>query len=124
VKVTDSIPQLRTTDLEASIRFYTEQLGFSLAFRYQDFYAGVCAGERTFHLKRVDEQDPSIPFVRAGGHVHLYIQVDGVGAAAEELAARHVRLTRGVYETPYRTREIALEDDQGHTLIFYENLAG
>ncbi len=35
------IAQLRTTDLDASIRFYTETLGMRLTFRHEDFYAGI-----------------------------------------------------------------------------------
>lgn len=50
MRATAIIPQLRTTDLDASTRFYTEVLGLQLAFRYRDFYAGIRAGEHTFHL--------------------------------------------------------------------------
>jgi catechol 2,3-dioxygenase-like lactoylglutathione lyase family enzyme len=32
--ITAIIPQLRTTDMASSIRFYTEKLGFSVAFKY------------------------------------------------------------------------------------------
>ena len=60
------IPQLRTTDLGGSIRFYTEQLGLTLEFRYEDFYAGIRAGHQVFHLKLVDQPDPSIDFVDRG----------------------------------------------------------
>ena len=67
-------PQLRTTDMNSSIRFYTEKLGFEVAFKFEDFYAGITAGENTFHLKLVDKQDPSIPFVEDGGHLHLYFE--------------------------------------------------
>ena len=52
--------QLRTTDLESSIRFYTSLPGFTLAFQYQDFYAGIRVGDHPFHLKLVDTKDPSI----------------------------------------------------------------
>ena len=38
------IPQLRTTDLAASVRFYTATVGLTLAFQYEDFYAGIRAG--------------------------------------------------------------------------------
>ena len=48
------IPQLRTTDLAASINFYTTQLGMALEFQYQDFYAGIRAGSLLFHLKLAD----------------------------------------------------------------------
>jgi len=121
MKIKSLTPQLRTTDLAASIRFYTETLGFDLAFTYQDFYAGICAGSYAFHLKLVDAPDPGIAFVRDGGHVGLYIEVDDVRAAAEELRHKGVRLLREPFETPYGTREILLEDDQGHSLYLYEN---
>jgi uncharacterized glyoxalase superfamily protein PhnB len=75
-----------------------------------------------FHLKLADAPDPSIEYARRGEHVHLYIEVDGVRAAAEELKGRGVQLTRDVHETPWRTREITLEDDQGHSLHLFENL--
>ena len=61
--ITGIVAQLRTTDMASSIRFYTEKLGFSVEFKYQDFYAGIRAGSQVFHLKLVDEKDPSIPYV-------------------------------------------------------------
>ena len=64
--ITRVIPQLRTTDLAASLAFYTGKLGLKLEFEYQDFYAGIRAGEQIIHLKRIDEKDPSIEFVRSG----------------------------------------------------------
>ena len=76
------IPQPRTTDMESSIRFYTEKLGFTLDFNYQDFYVGIVADGQTIHLKRVDHSDPSISFVDEGGHLHLYLQTDDVVAFA------------------------------------------
>lgn len=41
MKISATIAQLRTTDLEGSIRFYTQRLGMTLAFRHEDFYAGT-----------------------------------------------------------------------------------
>ena len=34
-------PQLRTTEMASTIRFYTEKLGFAVEFNYEDFYAGI-----------------------------------------------------------------------------------
>ncbi|HYX64565.1 MAG TPA: VOC family protein [Burkholderiales bacterium] len=118
MKVTGVVPQLRTTDLERAIRFYVETLGFELDFRYRDFYAGVRAGGQVFHLKRVDDADPSIAFVRDGDHLHLYFDVDGIDRAASELKERGARLLREAHDTPWGTREIALCDPDGHTLYF------
>ncbi|MGG6461329.1 VOC family protein [Solilutibacter silvestris] len=116
------IAQLRTTDLERSIDFYTSKLGMTLEFRYQDFYAGIRSGDRILHLKHVDERDPSIHDVREHGHFHLYFEVDDVRALAGTLRERGVALVSDVHDTDWQTREFVVEDDQGHTLYFGQPL--
>ena len=116
--IVNIIPQLRTTDLAESIRFYTTQLGFTLEFQYEDFYAGVRAGEHVIHLKLVDDMDPSIAFVAREEHFHLYLKTDDVVAAADRLRSTGVHIEREVQETPWGTREFAIRDNQGHTLYF------
>jgi catechol 2,3-dioxygenase-like lactoylglutathione lyase family enzyme len=118
VQITNIVAQLRTTDLAASIGFYTTRLGFTLEFQYEDFYAGVRADGHVIHLKLVDEVDPSIAFVDQGEHFHLYLETDDVVAAAERLRLVGVDFEREVHETPWGTREFVIKDDQGHTLYF------
>lgn len=113
-------PQLRTTDMNSSIGFYTEKLGFTVDFRYEDFYAGIRCGDQTVHLKYVCDPDPSIQFVDDGGHLHLYLETEGVGKFAERLKASGVDLVQDVHETEWQTREFVIRDDQGHTLYFGE----
>ena len=115
-------PQLRTTDMDSSISFYTEKLGFVVEFNYQDFYAGIKAGEQMIHLKLVEDPDPSISFVDDGGHLHLYFETEGVGEFAEKLKSRGVTMVEDVHETDWNTREFVIHDDQGHTLYFGEPL--
>jgi catechol 2,3-dioxygenase-like lactoylglutathione lyase family enzyme len=116
--ISSVIAQLRTTDLEESVRFYTEKIGLALEFRYEDFYAGIRAGSQVFHLKLVDSKDPSIKFVDAGEHFHLYFGTADVAALAETLKQRGIRLVQDVHATPWGTRELAIKDNQGHTLYF------
>jgi catechol 2,3-dioxygenase-like lactoylglutathione lyase family enzyme len=120
--ITGIVAQLRTTDMASSIGFYTQALGFSVEFNYQDFYAGIRAGSQVFHLKLVDDHDPSIPYVDEGGHFHLYLQAEGVAEVAARLKAKGIALVKDVHETPWQTREIVLRDDQGHTLYIGEAL--
>ena len=120
--ISSASTQLRTTDLAASIRFYTTKVGLALEFQHQDFYAGIRAGDQLFHLKHVDEKDPSIEFVDKGGHFHLYFQTDNAAATAEALKKNGVTLIWDVHETPWQTREFVIKDDQGHTLYFGEAL--
>jgi catechol 2,3-dioxygenase-like lactoylglutathione lyase family enzyme len=120
MRISGVVPQLRTTDLAASIRFYTTRVGFTLEFQYQDFYAGIRAGSHVFHLKLVDEADPSIEFVDRGELFHLYLETDDAAAAVAALKANGVRLVKDVHDTPWGTREFVIKDDQGHTLYFGE----
>jgi catechol 2,3-dioxygenase-like lactoylglutathione lyase family enzyme len=120
MKIRRLIPQLRTTELAASIAFYVEKLGFTLDFRYEDFYAGIRAGDDLLHLKLTDEKDPSIDFVRDGDHFHLYFEVKDANAAAKKLAKKGVEFIRDVHDTAWGTREFVVRDDQGHTLYFGE----
>jgi catechol 2,3-dioxygenase-like lactoylglutathione lyase family enzyme len=116
------IPQLRTTDMDSSIQFYTEKLGFTVDFRYEDFYAGIRYGELAIHLKCVCDSDPSISFVDEGGHLHLYFEMSGLTEFAQTLRENGVDLIEDVHETDWGTREFVIHDDQGHTLYFGEPL--
>ena len=118
MKILTLIPQLRTTDLARSIRFYTALPGFALAFQYEDFYAGIRVGTQLFHLKLVDAKDPSIDVVARDEHFHLYFETTDVNAAADACRRAGLRLAKEVHETPWGTREFVVHDDQGHTLYF------
>jgi len=113
--------QLRTTNLEESIEFYLSKLGFELEFRYEDFYAGIKAGDQVFHLKLVDHKDPSIDFVRDGDHLHLYFVMDDIEIFAQELVGRGVRFLNRLNETAWGTKEFSVADNEGHVLYFGQN---
>lgn len=122
MQLSSATAQLRTTDLAASMDFYTTKLGLTLEFQYQDFYAGIRAGSQSFHLKHIDEKDPSIEFVDEGGHFHLYFETDDAAATADALKNNGVHLVKDVHQTAWGTKEFVIKDDQGHTLYFGENL--
>ena len=124
MQISNVIAQLRTTDLAASIRFYTALPGFTLVFQYEDFYAGIRVGTQLFHLKLVDAKDPSIEVVARENHLHLYFETPDVNAAAVDCRRAGVVLATDVHETPWGTREFVIHDDQGHTLRFGEPQAG
>jgi catechol 2,3-dioxygenase-like lactoylglutathione lyase family enzyme len=122
MQISSAVAQLRTRDLAASILFYTTKIGLTLEFQYQDFYAGIRAGGQTFHLKRVDERDPSIDYVDEGGHFHLYLATDNAEELAKAFKGRGVEFVCDVHETAWATREFVVKDDQGHTLYFGQAL--
>ena len=120
MEISNVVAQLRTTDLAASIRFYTALPGFTLAFQHEDFYAGIRAGTQLFHLKLVDTKDPSIDVVARDDHLHLYFVTPDVTAAAEAVRQAGIRFVKELHETAWGTREFVIRDNQGHTLYFGE----
>ena len=116
--ISNIVAQLRTTDLEGSIRFYTALPGFELAFRYDDFYAGIRAGAQLFHLKLVDDKDPSIDVVTRDEHFHLYFNTPDARETADGFRRAGVPFAKDVHDTAWGTREFIVHDDQGHTLYF------
>lgn len=121
MKIESVSPQIRTTDFDRTIEFYTK-LGFTVEFRYEDFYAGLRVGGTAIHIKAVCDIDPSIDYVDAGGHLHLYLTTDDAQAASDHLKALGVKIERDVHETDWQTREFIVKDDQGHTIYFGQNL--
>ena len=50
-KIRKMSPQLIVSDLNRSIEFYIQQLGWAIDFRYEDFYAGIIKDGCSIHLK-------------------------------------------------------------------------
>ena len=122
MQISRVVPQLRTTDLAASIEFYTTKLGFTFEFQYEDFYAGVRSGNNILHLKLTDAPDPSIAFVDREEHFHLYLETPDASAAANELRRNGVQLVEDVHDTAWGTRECVIKDNAGHTLYLGQRL--
>lgn len=122
MKISGASCQLWTTDLAQSIDFYTDKIGLTLEFRYEDFYAGIRAGEQVFHLKYVCEKDPTIDFVDENGHFHLYIGTDNADELAATLKNNGVEFAEEVHDTDWGSKEFVIKDDQGHTIYFGQNL--
>ncbi len=123
MSVVSAIPQLRTTNIGESIDFYENQLGFEVTFRYQDFYAGIRAGKTEFHLKLVDDKDPSIDFVRQSEHLHLIFVVKDALGYASDLKARGVTFLAEPHDTEYSRNDFTVLDNQGHSLGFMEEVS-
>ena len=120
MRVTGAVSQLRTTNIEESIDFYTRVMGFELLFTYEDFYAGVKVGDSEFHLKLVDDPCPSIEFVRDGQHLHLYLAVEDALAYAKMLKSKKVTFLTEPHDTDYSTNDFTIQDNQEHVLGFGE----
>lgn len=105
---------LSTEDLDASIAFYTETLGFPLKFRDGDHFAALDGGTVTLALATA--LDHPIP-----GQVVVGIKTDDVDAMATALDAAGGGIARGPYDDAHERRAVGY-DDQGNGLVFYKSL--
>jgi catechol 2,3-dioxygenase-like lactoylglutathione lyase family enzyme len=113
-------PQFLVADLQASIGFYRDRLGFQTQFVFGDFYAAVARDGVTIHLKLSDVPDPSRSFKRINEHLDAYVQVSGIGDLAAEFERRDAPLMRPLAATEWGTREFAVCDPDGSILYFGE----
>lgn len=113
VDFSSAIPVLPSLDIDASVSFYKEKLGFSLAFQYPD-YAGVQRGPVQIHFWRC--QDPAIPKMTS-----CRINLRGVDALYEAAQQQGVVHPNGsLSDKPWGFREFTALDLCGNAIVFAE----
>jgi lactoylglutathione lyase len=103
---------LSTDNLEESITFYTETLGFKLKFRDGAHYAALDGGSVTLALATAI--DHPIP-----GHVVVGIKTDDVDGAAKAIEENGGAIVRGPYDDAHERRAVVY-DNKGNGLVFYK----
>jgi lactoylglutathione lyase len=92
---------LSTDNLEESIKFYTETLGFPLKFRDGAHFAAI---------------DHPIP-----GQVVVGIKTDDVDGAARAIEENGGGIVKGPYDDAHERRAVVY-DNKGNGLVFYKSL--
>ncbi|MFF5369678.1 VOC family protein [Streptomyces sp. NPDC013187] len=116
VQVLSSRILLRPTDPERSRAFYGEQLGLAV---YREFGTGAERGTVFFmgggflEVSGRAETSPT-PAVR------LWLQVDDVAAAQEELRAKGVDIVRPPVKEPWGLIEMWIADPDGTPIVLVE----
>ena len=100
-------------DLQRSIEFYRDVLGFSVEFSYGEpaWYAGLERGQLQIHLQADHTK-------RQPGQGAVYAFVDDADALFDEFKARGADLPTGPKDYPYGMRDFDLLDPDGNQLSF------
>ena len=109
-------PQLRVAHLESAIEFYTRSLGFSLDFRYEDFYAGIVRDGHSIHLKC---DNPSTNGGKSTDDLDITFAVENIGSLYEELQSKAIDIVQPLRDMPYG-REFYIADPDGNRIAFME----
>jgi catechol 2,3-dioxygenase-like lactoylglutathione lyase family enzyme len=113
-------PILGTRDIQRAIEFYTQRLGFNLAFRDSadsPNYVGFRRDAVELHMQ--------FQFEHEMGTIRLRLLIKDPDALLNEYRQRGLECTpNGIRDTPWGTREFALYDLDRNALTFYRHLTG
>lgn len=122
------VPELTVTDFPASLRFYTDVLGFSVMIRRTEpDFAYVSLGEAQLMLEQYHPGGWNTAELASplGRGVNFQIEVDNIKQIFDRVNAHGVTLYRDLSDNHYSTgeatacqREFLVQDPDGYLLRF------
>ena len=114
-------PELFVRDIDASLRFYTEDLGFT-ALRREPYFAVVALGDAHVLLALPYDELPGVREWLASGPrgvgVSVRIMVDGVDVMYRRALASGTRVVQHIGDREYELRDFTIADPDGFFLRF------
>jgi len=107
-----SVSVLHVSNVEASIKYYTGVLGFSVDFRYKDL-AGVVSGNVVIYLS-----GPAQDAKKKIGEGSVYIFCDEVNEYCNNIIARGALIAIPINDREYGMRDFAISDPDGNSITF------
>jgi catechol 2,3-dioxygenase-like lactoylglutathione lyase family enzyme len=113
-------PQILVRNLNDSLAFYRDRLGFEADFVYGDFYAGVSRDGALIHLKCDAKSEAERAHRGAREHLDAYLEVCGIRELHDELAGRGAPISKSLDRRPWGTIDFYVRDPDGNILCFSE----
>jgi len=112
-------PQFFTIDLQATLRYYRDKLGFECVSTWHDppVYAIVTRDAHRIHFRSA-EPPVANPDKYDDELLDAYLFVDDADALFGEYKSRGVEFTRGLANTAWHSREFVVKDCDGRLLAF------
>ena len=116
-------PQLFVADIETSCRFFTDKLGFAIAFTYGSppFYAQVVRDGARLNMRHVD-QPPIDPVIRDREELLSASMTVETAAAIKQLflefQAAGVAFHQTLQRQPWGADNFIIKDPDGNLLLF------
>ena len=112
-------PQFFTTDIPATLAYYTEKLGFTCLGMWQDppVYAIVARDRYAIHFRCAEPPTPNANKYK-DELLEAYVSIDDADALYAENSARGEEFTRAPANMPWGSREFVVKDCDGRLLAF------
>ena len=121
--LTGIAPQFLVDHLDRSVAYYRDQLGFTLDFKYQSFYASVARDGFAIHLKHASKLSEERKHRKENEHLDAHISVSGIRDLFNELETRGAQIIKPLEERPWACLDFYAEDPDGYILCFSEQNA-
>lgn len=120
-------PNLMVNDVEETIEYYTDILGFTLLKTVPEKgnpdWAMVKRNDVVLmfqSVKSLKDELPKLKSQKPGGGLTFYIKVDRITELHEELVDNEVEIISDLESTFYDTIEFSIIDNNGYVLTFSE----
>jgi predicted enzyme related to lactoylglutathione lyase len=110
MKPTCGVTVIPVSDLERSLAFYRDVLGFTVSFSYQGFYAGIEMGPVQLHLSAKPRSAP--------GTGSVYIFADEVDEYYAAVRVKGANAPEPPKNFPYGMRDFAVFDPDNNQIGF------
>lgn len=110
-------PQLLVTNLDHSIAFYKDKLGFTIDFRYDDFYAGIVKDGFSIHLKSGNPSVEERKNKRGNADLDIIFSTEDIEELFREISRMSVDVVQPLRKMPYG-KEFYIADPDGYILSY------
>lgn len=114
------VPQFFSADLETTLSFYSEKLGFERQFEYGDppFFAGAVRDGLSIFFRHLDRLPAPSPEKYDNELLDAYLRVEDIRELYAEYRERGVMHFRDLAEMPWGFTEFVVQDCDGRLLCF------
>jgi catechol 2,3-dioxygenase-like lactoylglutathione lyase family enzyme len=124
-RVTGISPVLLVADLERSVAYYRDRLGFHCATHGDppDFATADRDGQ-TILLALAEDSSRLVPHWKIVDMMwNVYIRVDDADAIYAEVQERGAEIDYTIYDAPHGFREFGVTDPDGHDIAFGQRIS-
>ena len=121
VQMVRSAPYFPVADVERSVAYYKDTLGFRCEYSAGDpLQFAICSRDGlAIMLRRVSNPELIVPVEKQGGTWEAFFWVSDAVALHSELKARDADIVYGpIIQDAYHMKEFAVRDCDGHVLGF------
>jgi catechol 2,3-dioxygenase-like lactoylglutathione lyase family enzyme len=116
-------PFMHVADLDAAVRFFTETLDFTLAFRQSNYAYVDREGAAIRILAHDDPEDIGVPHRGFGYYIDVRDLGEILTGLGPKLAALPAKDVQGPIDQHYGQRELMVRAPDGNLLVFGQGIA-